>query len=165
MPPPPETKPRLEAGEQGSGARFALEEGVDGVAPGGHGRAHDRPVLCRSPRRGSSTGGGAAAHRLLEAGAGVVDGEGDVAHAVAVAGHVAGDLVVGLEGGGEDEADVPLAQQVAGLAPRAGLRTAVGDLVEAEEQAVVGRGLAGVAHPELDVIDLPDRERGDSAAW
>src|SRR5690606_12021255 len=71
----------------------------------------------------------------------------------------------GMQGGGEDEADLVLDQEVAGTVPDPGLRTAVAGQLEAEGGAIVDARLLGVTDVELDVVGAVDREgigdRGD----
>ena len=104
-------------------------------------------------------GGDRAARRRLAPGRlDVVDREGDVVDAVAVRADVLGDLAVGRQRRGEHEPDVVLDHDVAGPVADLGLETAEGDRGEAPQRAVVGRGLAGVADPELDVVDALERQ-------
>ena len=66
---------------------------------------------------------------------------------------VLGDLAVRGQRRGEHEADVVLDHDVAGPVADLGLEAAERDRREAPQRAVVGGGLAGVADPELDVVD------------
>ena len=69
--------------------------------------------------------------------AGVVDPEGDSANAVPVLVDVAGDLAVGTEGGGEDEASLALLEDsLAGAVALTGLGAGAGDERHAEGGAV-----------------------------
>ena len=95
---------------------------------------------------------GAAAGGFEPGLAGVVDPEGYGADTVAVFFDVAGDLAVGAEGGGKDEADFALLEDVAGAVALAGLGPGVGDERHAKGGAVEVGGLAGVADVELDVV-------------
>src|SRR2546426_1022583 len=79
-------------------------------------------------------------------------------HPIAVLVHVLGDLAVGTERSGEDEADVVLDQDVAGAVPHAGLQARVGDRDEAPQGPIVRGGLLGVGDPEFDVVDALERE-------
>ena len=64
----------------------------------------------------------------------------------------------GVSGAGEHEPDVVLDHDVAGPVADLGLEAAEGDRREAPQRAVVGRRLAGVADPELDVVDALERQ-------
>ena len=88
----------------------------------------------------------AAAPRLVVSrqAAGVVDPEGDGADAVSVLVDVAGDLGVGAERGGEDEADFALLKDVAGAVAEAGFGAGVGDERHAKGGAVEVCGLAAL---------------------
>ena len=88
----------------------------------------------------------------------VVDRERDVVDAVAVGPDVLGDLAVRGQRRREHEADVVLDHDVAGPVADLGLETAEGDRREAPQRPVVGRRLAGVADPELDVVDALERQ-------
>ena len=104
-------------------------------------------------------GGHRAARRRLAPGRlDVVDREGDVVDAVAVLADVLGDLAIGGQRRGEHEADVVLDHHVAGPVTDLGLEAAERDRGEAPQSAVVVRGLARVADPELDVVDALERE-------
>ena len=72
--------------------------------------------------------------------------------AVAVLVDVAGDVGVGAEGGGEDEADLALLEDVAGAVALPGFGAGVGDKRHAEGGAIEVGGLAGVAYVEFDVV-------------
>ena len=71
---------------------------------------------------------------------------------------VLGDLGVGAERGGEDEADFALLEDVGGAVAKAGLGAGVGDELHAEGGAVEVGGLAGVADVELDVVGAVEGE-------
>ena len=71
---------------------------------------------------------------------------------------VLGDLAVGRQRRGEHEPDVVLDHDVARPVADLGLEAAERDRREAPQRAVVGRGLAGVADPELDVVDALERQ-------
>ena len=139
------------AGEEGAVVVGAVDEGVDGVAVGGDAGGGDAAVGV-GELGGLLDAAGAAAGGLEPGLAGVVDPEGYGADAVAVVVDVAGDLGVGAEGGGEDEADLALLEDVAGAVAMAGLGACVGDQRHAEGGAVEVGGLAGVADVELDVV-------------
>ena len=66
---------------------------------------------------------------------------------------VLGDLAVRPEGAGHDERDVVPPHDVARPVADAGLEPRVGDRGEAPQRPEVVGGLAGVADPELDVVD------------
>ena len=87
-----------------------------------------------------------------------MDRERDVADAVAVRADVLGDLAVGGERRGEHDPDVVLLHHVARAVADARLEAGEGDRGEAPERAEVGRRLAGVADPELDVVDAVERQ-------
>ena len=141
----------LVAGEEGASVVAAVDEGVDGVAVGGDAGGGDAAVGVGEVGRGLNAAGAAAGG--FEPGlAGVVDPEGDGMDTVAVLVDVAGDLGVGAEGGGKNEADFALLEDVAGTIPLAGLGAGVGDERHAKGSAVEVSGLTGVADVELDVV-------------
>jgi hypothetical protein len=80
-----------------------------------------------------------------------------------VLGDVAGDVGVGTQGGGEDEANLALLQDVGGAVAAAGFGAGVGDQLHAEGGAVEVGGLAGVADVELDVVGAVEGE--ESGVW
>ena len=88
----------------------------------------------------------------------VVHREGDVVDAVAVRADVLGDLAVGGQRRREHEPDVVLDHDVARPVTDLGLEATEGDRREAPQRPVVGRRLAGVADPELDVVDALERQ-------
>jgi len=69
-----------------------------------------------------------------------------------------GDLALGPERRGEDEADVVLDHDEAGPIPNAGLESRVGHRREAPQRAVIVCGLLRVADPELDVVHAVERQ-------
>ena len=141
----------LVAGEEGAGVVGAVDEGVDGVAVGGDAGGGDAAVVVGE--LGGLLDAACSAAGGLEPGlAGVVDPEGDGADAVAVLVDVAGDVGVGAEGCGEDEADFALLEDVAGAVALAGLGTGVGDQRHAECGAVEVGCLTGIAYEKLDVV-------------
>jgi hypothetical protein len=148
----------LVAGEEGSRVVGTVDEGVDGVAVGGDAGGGDAAVGVGEFFRlldaaGSPAGG-------FEPGlAGVVDPESDGADAVAVLVDVAGDVGVGAQGGGEDEADFALLEDVAGAVALTGLGAGVGDERHAKGGAVEVGCLAGVADVELYVVGTFEREK------
>ncbi len=79
-------------------------------------------------------------------------------HAVAVLVDVLGDLAIWRQRRGEHDADVVLDHEVRGPVADARLETGVRDGREAPQRAVIGRRLAGVAHPELDIVDALERQ-------
>ena len=108
---------------------------------------------------GRGQGGDRAARRRLAPGRlDVVDREGDVVDAVAVRADVLGDLAVGRQRRGEHEPDVVLDHDVAGAVANLRLEPAERDRREAPQCPVVGGSLAGVADPELDVVDALERQ-------
>ena len=92
------------------------------------------------------------------AGVDVGHAERDVPDAVAVLPHVLGDLTVRGEGRREHDRDVVLAHDVARAVPDLRLEAAERDRGEPPQGAEVRRRLAGVAHPELDVVDAVERQ-------
>jgi hypothetical protein len=141
----------LIAGEESSGVVGAFYEGVDGIAIGGDAGGGDAAVgvfevggSLDAP--GSAAGGG-------EPGlTGVIDPEGDGADAVAVGVDVGGDVGVGAEGGGEDEAYLALLEDVAGAVALTGLGACIGDEGHTKGGTVEVGGLSGVAYEEFDVV-------------
>ena len=77
---------------------------------------------------------------------------------------VLGDLAVRGERRGDHEPDVVLDQDVRGPVADLRLEPGEGDRAEAPQRPVVGRGLAGVADPELDVVD-PVERAGSRRPW
>jgi hypothetical protein len=139
------------AGEEGAGVVGAVDEGVDGVAVGGDAGGGDAAVGIRE-FGGFLDAAGSAAGGFEPGLASVVDPESDGADTVAVGVDVASDVAVGTEGGGEDEADLSLLEDVAGAVTLAGLGACVGDQGHAKGGSVEVGGLAGVAYVELDVV-------------
>ena len=72
-----------------------------------------------------------------------------------------GDVALGLQRRGEHQAHLALLEDVAGPVANAGLGPGVGDDVEPEGLAVVVRGLARVADPQLDVVGALEHGHGD----
>ena len=140
------------AGREGAVVVAPIHEGVDDLAVGVDRRPAQHALLALE-LGGLERRSRAALGRLLPGRGGVVDGEGDVVHAVAVLVDVLRDLAVGAERRGEDEADVVLDQHVAGAVPNAGLQARVSDGGEAPQGPIVGGRLLGVGDPELDVVD------------
>jgi hypothetical protein len=101
---------------------------------------------------------GSALRGLLPGVGGVGDPQGDAPHAVAVLVRVARDLAVGAHPAGEHVADVVLLGDPCGTVADLGLRSRIGGDPEPERLRVVVRGLAGVPHPELDVVDPQEGE-------
>ena len=95
---------------------------------------------------------GAPLERLAVGVGGVCDLEGDVLDAVPVGVGVACDLVVGPKRAREDEADVPLLEEVRSAVAKAGLGPRVGGRPEAEGALVEVGGLLRVPNPQLDVV-------------
>ena len=145
-----------EAGRDTARVVAAVDERVDRVAVGGDRRQLDAAELVLD-----HVGLGDAARAALDGltvGSGRVgDGQGDVLDAVAVLEHMLRDLVVAVESGGEDEADVALLDHVGRAVADAGLGPRVRGQVEAERVLVEVGGLLGVADPELEVIPALDR--------
>jgi hypothetical protein len=103
-------------------------------------------------------GDGSAARGLAPGRLDVRDAECDVVHAIAMLSNVFRDLAIRGQRRGEHEADVVLDHDVAGAVTDLGLEAAICDWGEAPQRAVVGGRLAGVADPELDVVDAVKRQ-------
>ena len=71
---------------------------------------------------------------------------------------VLGDLAVGGQRRREHDPDVVLLHDVARAVADPGLEAGERDRREAPQRAEVGRRLAGVADPELDVVDAVERQ-------
>ena len=146
------------AGREGPRVVRPVDERMEDLAVGvDRGPAQDAILaaveLGRLEGRHRATG-----RRLAPGGRHVVDRERDVVDAVAVGPDVLGDLAVRGQRRREHEADVVLDHDVAGPVADLGLETAVGDRGEAPQRPVVRRRLAGVADPELDVVDALERQ-------
>ncbi len=131
---------------------------MEGLAVGPDGRlAQDAVVatveLGRDERRDRP-----ADRRLAPGRLDVVHGERDVVDAVAVGADVLGDLAVRGQRSGEHETDVVLDHDVAGPVADLRLEAAERDRREAPQRPVVRGRLAGVTHPELDVVDALERQ-------
>ena len=83
------------------------------------------------------------------------------ADAVAVETQVVGHLALRLQRRGEHEAHLALLEDVARPIADARLRPRIRDDVEAERLAVVVRGLARVADPQLHVVGALEHRHGD----
>jgi len=141
----------LVAGKERAIIVATVDEGVDGVSVGGDAGSGDATVVVGG--LGGLLDVACAASGGLEPGlAGIIDPEGDGTDAVAVGVDVAGDVGVGPECGGEDEADLALLEDVGGAIALAGLRAGVGHQGHAEGGAVEVGSLTGVADVELDVV-------------
>ena len=153
---------RLVAGGEDAAVAVAVDEAVRRVAVGADGGVLVDAVLVLAAASGGVTPTAPAADGRLVGRRDVVHFEGDVLHAVAV-GRQAGVVgVVGAQRRGQDEGDLALPEDVAGLVPQPRLQAGVGDHVEAEGVAVeVGR-LAGVADEEADVVDA---SKGHLGGW
>ncbi len=135
-----------------------VDERVEGLAVGpDRGPAQD-PVLAAVELGGLHRGLRATGRGLAPGRLDVGDGEGDVMYAVAMLADVLGDLAVRRERRGEHEADPVLDHHVAGPVADLRLEPAERHGREAPQRAVVVRCLAGVADPELDVVDAIDRQ-------
>jgi len=135
-----------------------LDEGVDRIAiERNRCHAHFAVSIVQSERLLDRAS--AALRGFAEGGIGVIDGERDVAHAIAMQLDVIGDGMIGTKRSGEDEADFPLLQHVAGAIADAGFRSAVAGERHAERRSIIVRGLAGVADVELDVIGSVERKK------
>ena len=64
----------------------------------------------------------------------------------------------GVSGAVKHETDVVLDHQVRGAIAHLRLQPGEGNRSEAPQRTVIGRRLAGVAHPELDVVDALERQ-------
>ena len=136
----------------------AIDERVDDVAVGPHGRFAQDAVLAAVDLGRLEHGHGAARGRLAPGRLDVVHRERDVLHAVAVMVHVLGDLAVGRQWRGEHEPDVVLLDHVRGAVADLRLEAGERGRREAPQRAVVRGRLARVAHPELDVVDALERQ-------
>ena len=136
----------------------AVDEAVADVAVRPDGAPAQDAVLAAVELDGLHRRSGAAGRRLAPRRRRVLDRERDVPDAVPVGADVLGDLAVGGQRRREHDPDVVLLHDVARAVPDAGLEAREGDRREAPQRAEVGRGLAGVAHPELDVVDAVERQ-------
>ena len=146
------------AGEKNAPVTAALDERVHGVAIGGDGGNAHFPIGV-AQAFGLAHAAGAASRRRAPGRFGIVHPQRDVADTVAVPADVIVDRVVGPQRRGQHEADLPLAQDITGLVARAGLRTAVGRQFHAHRSAVEVRRLAGISHPEFNVIGAVERKK------
>ena len=135
-----------------------IDERVDDLAVRVDRAPSERAVLVGSGFRVFEVRPRASRRGLAPGASDVVDGEGDVVHAVAVAADVVGDLAIRRERGREDERDVVAPHHVAGAVPDPGLQAGERDRGEAPQRAVVRRRLAGIADPELHVVDALERQ-------
>ena len=131
---------------------------MDGVAVGGDAGGDDLAVFV-GVGLGRFDGFCAAAGGFAPCGGRVLDDEGDGVDAVSVLVDVLGDLGVGAERGGEDEADFSLLEDVGGAVAKAGFGAGVGDEFHAEGGAIEVCGLRGVADVELDVVGAFEGEK------
>jgi hypothetical protein len=113
-------------------------------------------VLVLDPRR-LRHAARAALERMAIGVLGVRDPDRDVLDAVAVQALVARDLVVAAKRAREDEADVPLLDDVGRAVADARLGARVRGLAKAEAALVEVRRLLRVAHPELEVVPVDKR--------
>ncbi len=147
-----------EAGQERSFISAALDEGVNRVAISGDGRHADFARLIAHSERLSHAAraalGGFAIRRR-----GIVDGQGDVAYAVAMDADMIADGMIGRKRRGQNETDFFLLQNVAGAIAHAGFRTAVSRQFHAEAGPVIVRGLTGVADVKLDVVGSVQRKK------
>jgi hypothetical protein len=101
----------------------------------------------------------APSRRGRERADGIVDGEGDVADAVAVPSHVLGDLRLGAQPAGDNEAHGTLLEDVRRPVVDTRLGAAVRDDVEAERRREERRCVTSVADPQLDVVEIEQSRR------
>ncbi len=131
----------------------ALDERVNGVAVGGDRRLDELPArVFEHGRLAHDTR--AAAHCHLERGLRVVDEDRDILDAVAVQRDVARDLVVRLQTGRQNEAQLVLLEQVADAIADARFGPGIGDLFETERRHIIMCCLLGVADVKLDVVPV-----------
>ena len=146
------------AGREDAVVVAPVDERVERLAVG----PDRRPAEHRRPRRRRARSARAPrprrGRRLAPGRLDVGDRERDVVDAVAVRADVLGDLAVRGQRRGEHEPDVVLDHDVARPVADLRLEPAEGDRREAPQRAVVGRRLAGVADPELDVVDAVERQ-------
>src|SRR5712691_1727895 len=135
-----------------------IDEAVAGLAVGRDGRSTEHPVLAAVELDRLDRRAGAPLRRLCKRRMDIVDGEGDVLDTVAMGPDVLGDLAVRGQRRREDERDVVASHHIARPVADSGLQTRERDRREAPQGAVVGRRLAGVADPELDMVDAIERE-------
>lgn len=141
-----------EARQECTRVALALHKGVQRVAVGLDGGDDHSAVLIGELRR-LADDLGAARDGRGEDGARVSDGEGDILHAVAVAGQVRRHVIAQanrharVERGGEGELDAALAHDVRHHVAAARLQAAVGDGREAEAGDIPASSLLGVANP------------------
>src|SRR5487761_1689929 len=139
------------AGQKTAPVLGALDEGVHRVSERAHGGQPHRPHLVLQDM-GLGDCPGAAPDRIVEGGAGVVDGEGQGPHAISMPTRVVGDLPVRSRRGGHHQGDLALLEYVGGAVSGPRFRSLIGDHVEAQCAPIeVGR-LTGVSDQELDVV-------------
>ncbi len=141
-----------EAGEKWSGVILVGDERVNRVAVGVDGGAADFSVLVGEVVR-LLGGCGAALDGLGEGQIGVFDLQADIAHTVAVAADMLAGSALGVQGRGQKDVGLALAQKIRSGLAVSGLQSTVGHLRKAEGVAIIKRRLAGVADIELDVMD------------
>ena len=159
-----------EAGEEVASEVLAVDEGVGGVAVGVDDGGGDGAVLLVDDGLGGLHGDGVAiGNGAVVDGLDVVYLKGNVLDGVAVAflvsvhlleeglllsgdGLIFGKVLGGADGGGEDEADVVVGDNVRSKVAAAGFQTAIGLDLEVEQLGVVCGGLLGVAYPPRYVV-------------
>ena len=141
-----------EAGHKRPIVAFVRDQRVDGVAISVHRRAADCAMLVYLVvRLGDRLC--AAANGFGKGLIGVVHFKGDVAHAVPMPANMLGGLIVRSQRRGQKKICLALAHRIGCALSLAGLQSAVCDLRKAESLAVKIGCLAGIAHPELDVVN------------
>lgn len=159
-----------EAGEEVASEVLAVDESVRGVAVGVDDGGGDRAVLLVGDGLGGLHGDGVAiGNGAVVDGLDVVYLKGNVLDGVAVAFLVGvhlleeglvlggdslifGKVLGGADGGGEDEADVVVGDDIGREVAAAGFQTAVRLDLEVEQLGVVCSGLLGVAYPPRYVV-------------
>lgn len=144
----------FKAGKEGPGVLRPVDKSVSGVAVCSDSSNDDCSVVVlqrfRLADRHST-----ALDGFLENACRVIDGEGDVLHAVAVFGvvRVKFFLSFGYKWRLECEDDLAVGDDVSGVVAVAGLETLIGEELEAESASVVARCLLGVSNPEGHMVE------------
>jgi hypothetical protein len=152
-----ESPPR-ESRQERAVVSVALNEGVDHVPIGGNAGQLGAAVLVLDPARAVMCPR-TARDRLLVGAAGIRHAEGDGAHAVAVPAMEAADGAVTPQRAGHDEPDPALLEDVRDPVAGAGLQSRIGHLRESQGVLEEERGVGGIAHVELEMVDAADRHR------
>jgi hypothetical protein len=149
---------RAEARQECAVVVCTLDEGVDGVTVGGD-RGDANSAVRVLQVKGLADAARAAFGGFFPGLAGVVDPQGYVADAITVGADMFRDVPVGTKRGGQHETDFALLQDVGGAIADAGFRTRIGDKLVAKSQPVEISRLAGIAHPEFNVVGAVERQK------